>query len=396
MLPGKLSEINAATLQAACADQWPETATLDFKLALPGNTDPQREEFLKDVAAFANASGGDLVYGVAETTARASRLKLIVAATNAPDAEKRRLGQLLDGGIEPRIPGIELQAVPIQGADYVLIVRVPSSFLRPHCCKAGSFMRWPVRAGTRTAYFTYDQLRDAFDRTATLQQRATQFRAERLAGILAGTKGRPLRRGAKCVVHLIPLAAIAGKVSIDVRALYQAGVADFMFRDWGGGSRALNLDGYVTHPGDHRAGQAYIQVFRSGVMETARHIGAVNGPEGEEGRLIPSITASQLIRDAIEMFIRSAQRLGINGPAIISVAILDALGYLFAFAANHGFMEQRPVDRAEMIFPEQWIEQIGDLSDIDAVARPLLNTLWQAFDIEQCYLYSESGTWQPG
>jgi predicted HTH transcriptional regulator len=40
--------------------------TLDYKLTLPGGADDETREFLADVSSFANAMGGDIVYGIAE------------------------------------------------------------------------------------------------------------------------------------------------------------------------------------------------------------------------------------------------------------------------------------------------------------------------------------------
>ncbi len=43
----------------------PESRTLEYKQQLPGTTEPEKEEFLRDVSAMANASGGVIVFGIA-------------------------------------------------------------------------------------------------------------------------------------------------------------------------------------------------------------------------------------------------------------------------------------------------------------------------------------------
>jgi hypothetical protein len=40
-----------------------ESQTLDFKFCLPGKDEPSKVEFAKDVCAFANADGGEIVFG---------------------------------------------------------------------------------------------------------------------------------------------------------------------------------------------------------------------------------------------------------------------------------------------------------------------------------------------
>ena len=61
MLLSNLDEISEAYLQGLCEDRATESQTLDFKRELPA-TD-ERRELQKDVCAFTNADGGDLVYG---------------------------------------------------------------------------------------------------------------------------------------------------------------------------------------------------------------------------------------------------------------------------------------------------------------------------------------------
>ena len=66
--------IDEQTLQRFCADQTPESMTLEFKQELPGRSEKDRMEFLKDVVALANAAGGDVIYGIAESTVQHQRL----------------------------------------------------------------------------------------------------------------------------------------------------------------------------------------------------------------------------------------------------------------------------------------------------------------------------------
>jgi hypothetical protein len=74
MRPERLDQIDDKLLTELCSDNCPEAQVLEFKRALPDRSDKGHAEFLKDVCAFANADGGDLVYGIAEKDARASSL----------------------------------------------------------------------------------------------------------------------------------------------------------------------------------------------------------------------------------------------------------------------------------------------------------------------------------
>jgi hypothetical protein len=392
MLPGQLPELDEPLLSAVCTEHWPESQTLDFKDVLPGMDDRSRHEFLKDVSAFANASGGDLVYGIHELAGRADRLAPIAIGANPVDATKRRLSQILESGLEPRVEGVAMHAIQLANGDYVLVVRVPASFQRPHRYRMGGHTRWVVRADTHIVDLTYDQIRDAFDRTATLADRARRFRDERLSAVISGTTGRPMQAGPRCVVHLIPIASIAGKASADVRSLYNA-YQVFMFDDWGGASRSLNLDGLVIHPGGPREVLAYTQVFRSGALEAARFGGALAREDARAGKAIPSGVVSGFIRDALLKFLEAAVRWNISGPAIASAALLNIGDYRFWYQPRNQFTRSNPSDRPNLILPEIWIDQLRGDADPDAVVRPLLDTLWQSFDLECCEFFDGQGRW---
>jgi hypothetical protein len=392
MLPIQLSGIDETMLAQACTDKWPESQTLEFKQTLPGTDDKSRHEFLKDVCALANASGGDIVYGIQEKSGRADQPAPISTSTDPIDATKRRLSQVLESGLEPRLD-VRMHPVGFASGDYMLVVRVPASFQRPHRYKTSQHTRWVVRVDTHVVDLTYDQIRDAFDRSATLADRARRFRDERLTGVISGTTGRPLRPGPRCVVHLLPLASIAGKRSVDVRELYYGPYAQFMFPDWGGATRSFNLDGLLVYPGRHAADHAYTQVFRTGCLEAARFVGALNMEDKEDQNAIPSGVASGLIREALIKFLSAANSWGIDGPAIAAVALLDVGGWRFWYQPRGYFTQRNPADRPNLILPELWIERLSAVRNPDEIARPLLDMLWQSFDLPGCAFYDKDGNW---
>src|SRR5690349_19490770 len=63
-----LDAISAYHLQELVDNKFAECKTIEYKQTLPGNRDSDRVEFLADVSSFANAGGGDLIYGIVEHT----------------------------------------------------------------------------------------------------------------------------------------------------------------------------------------------------------------------------------------------------------------------------------------------------------------------------------------
>lgn len=66
MLHKAISTITEADLQRLVDEGRRQDIQLEFKQALPGNSNDARKEFLKDVTTMANSSGGDIIYGIRE------------------------------------------------------------------------------------------------------------------------------------------------------------------------------------------------------------------------------------------------------------------------------------------------------------------------------------------
>jgi len=66
MIPTDIDQITEEDLQALIDNSVIEGKTIEYKQSLPSNSDSDKKEFLADVSSFANASGGDLIYGIIE------------------------------------------------------------------------------------------------------------------------------------------------------------------------------------------------------------------------------------------------------------------------------------------------------------------------------------------
>jgi len=107
-----------------------ERRFLDFKERAIGSGDGEKREFLKDICAFANTSGGYLVLGMRTKDGAADEVCGIDLPD--PDKEKQRLTHLVRDGLEPRLSGLDLVWLPTVGTCGVMVVRVARSWLAPH------------------------------------------------------------------------------------------------------------------------------------------------------------------------------------------------------------------------------------------------------------------------
>ena len=62
-----LDEISEADLQRLIDDHLEENRQLECKRELPGTSDADKKEFVRDVVSFANSAGGHIIFGIAES-----------------------------------------------------------------------------------------------------------------------------------------------------------------------------------------------------------------------------------------------------------------------------------------------------------------------------------------
>ncbi len=303
MIDRELDEIVPEDLQRLHANGVPESRTLEYKQQLPGGTDGERKEFLGDVSSFANAIGGDLVYGVTEARedGRATGIPATVTGLAGinQDIEGRRLESMLRDGVAPRLPSVRLRWMQGFPEGPVLIIRVARSWSGPHMVTYQQHSRFYARAGGGKYALDVFELRQAFLNSGSLRERAREFRAERLGRLLAGEMAMALSSTALICVHVLPHAALAGAFEVDLQlAANQGRNLQPFYSDRLGWT--YNLDGLVAFSPQHDGtNSAYLQVHRNGVLETVNSTMLTRPLFADEVPHLPSLDfANQLTTDA--------------------------------------------------------------------------------------------------
>lgn len=60
-----LEEITEADLQRLVEDRVEENRQLEYKRDIPGTSDADKREFVRDVVSFSNSAGGHIIFGIA-------------------------------------------------------------------------------------------------------------------------------------------------------------------------------------------------------------------------------------------------------------------------------------------------------------------------------------------
>jgi hypothetical protein len=393
MISKPLDAIDKADILALIENEVRENRTIEYKDKLPGNSDADKKELLADICSFANASGGDILYGIEEKRGDDGKHAGIpgkatgLARLNV-DEEIRRLDALARDGIEPRVPGVHMRAVEGFADGPVLVVRVPKSWVSPHMVSFKRSSRFFTRDNAGKHQLEVSEIRSAFALSEALPEWIRRFRDDRIAKIVADETPVPLEPSPKIVLHVMPVAAFSSRFQVDLTAVYAQREMVRPIQAASNRSR-FNLDGFITWSWNNLPkGRDYCQVFRSGIIE------AVDADLLEQWRgrkVIPSVTFEQCVLSSLKGYIDLQRMLDVPPPIVIALALLGVAGYELAVARRN--YDPTPIDRDLLLLPDVLLEDYG--ADVATTVRPIFDAVWNAGGYERSENYDENGHWKP-
>ena len=390
MIQKLFEDIRKADIDALITNHVREDRTIEYKQTLPGNSDEDKREFLADVSSFANAGGGDLLFGV---TAVNGEPQVATGVKADADTEKLRLENIIRDGLDPRIPVVQLH--PYEGfpEGYVFMLRIPKSWAAPHMVKFKNLSRFYTRNSAGKHQMDTVELRAAFVLSESLPEKIKRFRDERLGRIIAGQTPLPLCTGAKIILHILPIASFSAAFSIDMSKLQQQ-VQNLMpivaFKGW---QPRFNLDGFVTYCDSNAKEKSlsYCQIFRSGQIESVS-ADLVTTYQGK--RII--VGYEEEVLKAIQHYFNLLKTLEVPYPLLVSLAFTGVAGVHLSIS-NRIMNNSEPIDRDELVFPDVLIEEYAQVSGPQAAAkilRPIFDAVWNSCGFERSFNYDDKGEWR--
>ena len=388
MISKPIHEIDRTVLQGLVDNEVHEGKTIEYKRELPGHADSEKVPFLATLSSFANTAGGDLLLGVAAEDGVPKALDGIEIANL--DKQKLRIEQIVANGLEPRLPRINLQPVEVAEKRYVLVVRVPRSWVAPHRVRKNdkfygrnSAGKYPLDVG---------EVRTAFTLSDTVTERIRAFRTHRIAMVLEGESPVTLVEGGRVVFHLVPLASFAAPLTLDVVAAYdsrQIQILPLTAHGWTSVSDRINLDGVATYLGaEPDMAFAYTQLFRTGVIEAVFPL--ERKPDGYiylsgteiEGELI----------EGLKSYLPALRDLGIDPPIYAFLSLVGIYGCTLRGEGLRVTIAQASGLKQDVVnFPEAVVERYD--SEPGALLRPIFDILWNTFGYRCTPNYDKHGNW---
>lgn len=390
MIPKRIDDIAEADIEALVEDAVSEGRQIEYKRDLPGGTDDAKREFLADVSSFANGTGGDLLYGIKAEDGVPKQVPGL-KDFNA-DGDVLRLEQVIQNGIDPRIPGIRMQPVGEFDLGPVLIIRVPNSWTSPHMVTFKKWSRFFVRTDRGKQQMDVREIGAAFALSQALPERIRDFRDGRLGKVLAGETPVPLVANPRTVLHVIPLASLRSDFRIDLGRIpdHVRGIQTLDGTSMGG---RFNLDGFVRYTGADADGPGYTgycQVFRTGTIET---VDAYLVRERDGRGLIPHVLFEENIARFLRGCLSGLHELDVPLPLVITASLTGVKGYEMAMVPGRMRFTSTPIDRDIVVLPDVLIEDYE--ADVPTVLRPIFDAIWNAAGWERSMNYTEEGRWEP-
>lgn len=391
MVISNIDEITKDDLQALIDNEVLEKKTIEYKRLLPSNSDSDKKEFLADVTSLANASGGDLIFGIAQDNTSGLPTELLGIEVTNVDTEKTRLDNLVRTGIQPRLPSVNIKEVPLENSRFCIVIRVSKSWISPHRVVLGGHDKFYSRNSSGKYPLDVGELRIAFNLSETITERIRNFRIDRISKIIANETPLSTTYNAKIALHLLPISSFYQAQNYDISHVTSAPGRMPPINSHGCNGR-YNLDGFMSYSGVERGELCtYVQLFRNGIIEAVE--GYLLRPH-RTGLYIPSTAFEDKLITSLSSYLSILKELDVDLPIFSFLTLINVKDYSMGIDPARFIIDDvYTIDRDVIVLPETIIENYEEKSE--SILKPSFDSIWNACGFRQSFNYNELGEWAP-
>ena len=397
MIDKELEQITEEDLQRLITNKVAEGKTLDYKEKLSINSHSEKKEFYKDVSSFANAFGGDIIFGIAEDSKTRAPKELKGLDLESPDEQIATLSNMIKDGIEPRIvPTPKIRAIRLSNGKIAIIIRIYRSWTAPHRIRFDDNHKFWIRGNNNKHEMDVTELRNAFNLSGNMEERIQKFRMDRIQKILANEAPIlfPQESSSFLILHLIPLSSFHPEPKyFDIKKIkdmlnsYMMPMETFQGGIWW--NNRNNFDGFLTY---QTYGEGlenyYVQFFRNGIIESVR-TKIVGDYEGR--RIITGSYIEEVLIQSTEKYISLLKQLDIQPPILLFLTLTDVrnaemfISEMQFVASFHNIKINKDI----LKIPELVIENFD--IQVNKFLKPAFDMIWNACGYDGSPNYNEEG-----
>ncbi|MBB6144743.1 hypothetical protein HNQ77_002699 [Silvibacterium bohemicum] len=378
-------------------DKIAEQKTIEFKEKLSIGGREETAEFLADISSFANASGGDIIFGISDERDASGNptgipAKIVALQIENASSECNRIEQIVETGLQPRIPVFHVKAIDIPEHGPVIVARIGKSWVAPHMVTYGNRSRFYSRnSSTGKVQLDVQQIGAAFAAQRDVGERLRAWKAGRIAKAVADD-GPIALHGSRILFHFVSARALIGEQTfprIFEQTIWQQHQV-YRLMSLSMETERYNADGYLVVSKLTDDGlQSYLQIFRDGSLEYGDSYSLAGG-EDISGKELEGKIKRTLVH-ALALL----ERLETANPIYTSVTLIAVKGRrlkLPSFGADfRGFSEA--FDRDLITSPDVLLQNLSEGQPYPTSLRPVVDSIWQAAGLAATPFLRQDGTW---
>jgi hypothetical protein len=379
----QIREITGDDIDVLMAAAIPTGKTVEYCDCLALDTDNRKQRFIASAASFANALGGDFIFGIKSDNGLPG---IIVPLQDFnPNRDVKIMEDLLRTHIDPPILGVECKEVSVEGG-IVLLMRIPKSWAGAHIVTYKNENRFYTRDTSGCVLMAFPEIRSSILLLENVAERIRRLRFERLNKIREGDLPIAMVEGAKVVLHLFPLRSFEPGFRCDVSPLLKSASLEPM-QVSSGWSHTHDLDGvYVYDKSDTKSTLGYSAALRNGCIEIVQRIGIPSN-------LIPNPTLEEGLLKFYAKGLSWLHELGMEPPLMAALSVLDVKDFILQFGPGRPIAGLRPIKQRDLIVHETLTPSFQ--TPADTVLRAGCDALWQACGLQRSFNFDETGKWKP-
>lgn len=392
MLSKKLDNIVLDDIQSLIDNKVCEGKKIEYKSELHIETGDEKREFLADVSSFANADGGDLIFGIKED--EELKLPILISGIYMKNEDEmiRKIESMIRDAIQPRIPDIKFKTILLGDSNYVFIIRISPSFISPHRVIYKGWDKFLTRNSKGKYQMDVGELRTAFNMSEGLNKKIEDYKLNRIAEV-GSNRYRMLTEGYPIfIIQLLPISAFQRNNRYSIDEIYNTmnsvsscsfGVAHY---------KQVTVDGVMlkgSYSNSNKTAYGYYKT--DGIIEKATT--RFFNPNFESGNMSPSKKLKLIYRgDLLEKTIGTMnealkfyQQIDISTPIIISCAIINGNEFTIT---NDEFLDTcGAINSDALLIPDVLIEDI--YINPEKCLKPIFDSIWNACGYIRCPAYDD-------